>query len=152
MERDEQNAAAARGEPTVLTVDLQTAPWQGVPVVLARPAMPRCMRGPVPGGNWPVVGRTDTLAVASAVCGFTAIVPVVSQVMGLALGIASLMRIRRARRYGSPLRGRGWALAGIFSSGFVLLSWIAIFAVMSAVSNSLTHTAHVLGSLPSVGG
>ena len=101
------------------------------------------------GGAASYVGaaRTDTLAVASAVCGFTAIVPVVSQVLGLGLGVASLLRIRQARRCGLKLRGRGWALAGIFSSGFVLLSWLAVFGVLLAVGRSFGNTAGVLQAL-----
>jgi hypothetical protein len=88
--------------------------------------------------------RTDPLAVASAICGFTALVPVLSQIAGLALGIASLLRIRRARRAGVPLRGGLWAWMGIGSSGFALLCWLAVFAAFIAIGSSFAHTAGAL--------
>ena len=48
---------------------------------------------PAAGANTAIVRhRTDGFAVASAICGFTAIVPVVSQVIGLVLGRVSLAR------------------------------------------------------------
>jgi hypothetical protein len=92
----------------------------------------------------PVFRGVDTLAVASAVCGFTAVVPIVSQVMGLAFGIASLVRIRRGRRRGVALRGRGWALAGILSSLFVLLCWIVVIAVFATVGSLFSGTDDAL--------
>ena len=88
--------------------------------------------------------RTEPLAVASAICGFTAFVPVLSQIIGLALGIASLLRIRRARRNGVPMRGALWAWMGIGSSGFVLLCWLAVFAAFVAIGASFQHTAGAL--------
>ncbi len=91
--------------------------------------------------------RTDGFAVASAICGFTAIVPVVSQVIGLVLGMVSLARIRRARRAGIEVRGTRWAVAGIASSGFALLCWVAVFAAMSFLSTSLSHSSQSLNAL-----
>jgi hypothetical protein len=88
--------------------------------------------------------RTDPLAVASAICGFTALVPVISQLAGLVLGIASLLRIRRARRAGVALRGGVWAWLGIGSSGFALLCWLAIFAAFIAIRASFAHTVGAL--------
>jgi hypothetical protein len=95
--------------------------------------------------------ETEPLALASALCGFVAIVPVLSQVAGLVLGIISLVRIRHARRRGVWLRGKLWALAGIFTSGFALLSWIAVVAILIAARMSLLHTAGVLRALASPG-
>jgi hypothetical protein len=96
--------------------------------------------------------RADTLAVASAVCGFTALVPVLSQLAGLAFGIASLRRIRRARRCGIDLPGTGWAAAGIVSSALLLLCWIAVFAVFIFVGKSLANTADALSAITPSGG
>lgn len=118
-----------------------------VEVVPVQPAA-----APVSDPRPPVLRHTDTLAVASAVCGFTAIVPVVSQVAGLALGITSLVRIRRARRCGVDLRGRGWALAGIFSSGFALACWVAVIAAFIVVASLFARTADTLPGLSSLGG
>ena len=131
---------------------LSNAPVQVVNVPVARPVAPSWPPGPVGGVCLPAVRGPDRMAVASAVCGMTAIVPVVSQVMGLGLGIASLVRIRRARRCGLNLGGRGWALAGIVSSGFVLLSGIAVLALLCAAGSSLLHSPDALGAIGPGGG
>ncbi len=94
-----------------------------------------------------VRNKTEGFAVASAICGFTAIVPLVSQVIGLALGMISLSRIRRARRAGIELAGTRWALAGITSSGFALFCWIAIFVAIGVLSDSLANSAGSLSTL-----
>ncbi|MCK4341156.1 MAG: DUF4190 domain-containing protein [Phycisphaerae bacterium] len=86
----------------------------------------------------------EKLALASAVCGLTAFVPVVAQVMGLILGIASLVRIHRARRRGIHLRGLRWALVGLFSSGFVLLCWVVVVVALLVVRGAFLHAADVL--------
>ncbi|MGB2984595.1 MAG: hypothetical protein WBE26_01820 [Phycisphaerae bacterium] len=91
--------------------------------------------------------RTDEYAVASAICGFTAIVPLVSQVIGLALGLLSLSRIRRARRAGIELAGAKWAAVGIFSSAFALMCWIGIFIGMTLLTSSFSHSAESLSGL-----
>ncbi len=103
---------------------------------------------PVSGAGSAIVRhRTDGFAVASAICGFTAIVPVVSQVIGLVLGIVSLARIRRAKRAGIEVRGTRWAVAGISCSGFALLCWVAIFVAMSVLTTSLSHSTQSLDAL-----
>jgi hypothetical protein len=108
---------------------------------LARPAG----TGPPPAQTGqPAYRRTDPLAVSSAVCGITAIVPVLCQIAGLGLGIASLVRIRRARRDGSVLRGRGLAWVGIATSALALVSWIAVATMLAAVGNSLSDTTEAL--------
>ena len=91
--------------------------------------------------------RTDRLAIASAVCGLTAFIPVVSQIVGLVLGIISLLRIRRARRAGATVGGLGWAAAGIASSGFALLLWLGIMAAYATVGSSLAHTTNAFQPL-----
>jgi hypothetical protein len=82
----------------------------------------------------------DTWAIASAICGLTAIVPVISQVAGIILGIIALRRIRHARREGFPLKGVGWAVTGIGSSVLMLLCWLFIFAAFGAVIAVFSHT------------
>jgi len=99
------------------------------------------------GANLVAVPHTDRLAVASAVCGLTAFVPVFSQIVGLVLGIVSLLRIRRARRAGVAVRGKWWAAAGIASSGFALVLWLGIMATYAAVGSSLTHTSQAFKPL-----
>ena len=91
--------------------------------------------------------RTDRLAVASAACGLTAFVPVISQVLGLWFGAVGLLRIRRARRLGLNPRGSGWAWTGLISSGIALLGWIALPALLANLGQSFTHTTQSLHSL-----
>ena len=91
--------------------------------------------------------RTDRLAIASAACGLTAFVPVISQVLGLWFGAIGLLRIRRARRQGLDLRGSGWAWTGLISSGIALLGWITLPALLASLGESFTHTTTSLQSL-----
>jgi len=93
----------------------------------------------------PCCARTDRLAIASAIWGVAGPIPVLSQLIGLSLGVASLVRLRRARRRGYRLRGRGWAVTGIVSSSLTLLGWIAGLTILSTVARSL---AQALDSLP----
>lgn len=103
---------------------------------------------PVAGGaNLAAAPRTDRLAIASAVCGLTAFVPVVSQLVGLVLGVISLLRIRRARRAGVAVGGTSWAAAGIASSVFALLLWLGIMAAYAAVGSSLSHATNAFQPL-----
>jgi hypothetical protein len=123
------------------------------PIVTAHPMVPSPpplppMYAPPPGyAIMPVRPRTDSMAVASAVCGFTGIIPIVCQVAGLALGILSLLRIRRSRLMGAPLGGAPWAISGIVLSGVGLLGWIAMFGAMSSVSSSFGSSSDLLGTL-----
>jgi hypothetical protein len=89
----------------------------------------------------------DKLAIASAVCGLTAFVPVLSQLAGLVLVIMALRRIRRARRDGLVVTGRGWAVTGIASSGFLLICWIFVLVIMGAV---LALFRNIAGTLDQV--
>ena len=132
-----------------------------LPVPMARPVdsgVTRVTAEPLPvappngnaGGLQLIPANTDHLAIASAVCGLTAIIPVISQVIGLALGIASLRRIRRARKAGVEVRGKGWALTGIISSGFALLGWIAAFALLLLVGSMFAYASDSLSTLAPV--
>jgi len=124
--------AIAMDEPT----QIQVAPAREI-----LPARPDgYAAAPVPLDRPPV----DRCAVASAICGMTAIVPVVSQIAGLILGIMAFRRIRQARRAGLPLAGSGWAATGIVSSIFVLLCWIAVVAILGSVVFLFSHTASAL--------
>lgn len=95
----------------------------------------------------PGAAHTDKVAVASSVCGLTPFIPVISQVIGLILGIWALFRIGRARRAGQNVRGRGWATAGIAGNGFVLLGWIALFGMFAALKGTLSDTTQKLNPL-----
>ena len=126
--------------PTARPVETAITRVQVEPLVPAEPG---------PGGVHHLIVKrsTDHLAIASAVCGITAIVPIISQVMGLGLGIASIVRIRRARRAGIERAGKGWALTGIITSGVALIGWIALLAIMALVSSSISSSADSLGAL-----
>lgn len=87
------------------------------------------------------------MAVASAVCGITGIIPIVCQIAGLTLGILSILRIRRSKIIGAPLRGTGWAIAGIVTSGVGLLGWIGMFAGLSMLSSSVGSSSDLLQTL-----
>ncbi len=128
-----------------VTVEALPVPSPGVGA--ARPIMPSRAfdDGSVPG--LPVQAGTDSCAVASAVCGITAIIPIVCQVLGLSLGIAGLLRIRRARRRGIDVRGGGWAVTGIVSSGLALLGWLAVFALLGTIGSSLAQTNEALNAI-----
>ncbi|MCH8147662.1 MAG: hypothetical protein IH987_06650 [Planctomycetes bacterium] len=91
-------------------------------------------------------GGTDGMAVGSAICGMTGLIPLVSQIAGLGLGFAGLARIRRARRRGILVTGKGWAITGIVTSVFGLLGWIGLGLAMTAVSASLGNTNHALST------
>lgn len=81
---------------------------------------------------------------ASAVCGLTALVPVCSQIAGLVLGLVGLARIRAAHQRGENLRGAGWAVAGLCSSGLMLLVWLGMFAALASVGGVLDKAASKL--------
>jgi len=104
--------------------------------------------------RWPIVSTVTTVssvkppvdrcAVASAICGLTAIVPVVSQLAGVVLGVIAFRRLARARRAGQPLAGWAWAVIGLVSSIFVLLCWILVVAVLGGVLWMFAKTSATL--------
>jgi len=125
------------------------APPVAVPVACEVLPISGVGSGPMgPPANASVVNKpTDSCAVASAVFGITAIVPIVFQVAGVVLGVAGLVRIRRARRAGRAIRGTGWAVAGLLASGFALLGWIAVAVAFSLVGSSLAGSVSELQGL-----
>lgn len=94
-----------------------------------------------------VPGGTDGMAVGSAICGMTGLIPLVTQIAGLGLGFASLARIRRARRRGIHLTGKGWAITGIVTSIFGLLGWIGMGLALTAVHTSLGNSSDALSTV-----
>ena len=128
----------------VLTAQVEPPLPVARPLSAARPAAPDHASSATL-ANAP--GRTDRLAVASAACGLTAFVPVISQLFGLWFGAISLLRIRRARRQGGNLRGSGWAWTGMISSGIALLGWLALPALLAHLGQSFTHTTESLTSI-----
>ena len=83
-----------------------------------------------PARSGSLLANTDRLALASLICGLTAIVPVASQVAGLVLGVSSLVRIRRVRRAGGTVGGTWAAWTGIAFSAVVLLCWVLVIGAM----------------------
>ncbi|UCF34213.1 MAG: hypothetical protein JSV78_02695, partial [Phycisphaerales bacterium] len=139
----DHQSADAPAQPSLLPV-----PVDAIPV--ARPIEERdnspCSRGAlVPAAG--AIGSTDACAVVSAVCGLTAIVPVVSQVAGLGFGLASTVRLIRAHRAGRLLRGWGWVFTGLLSSGVALIGWIAVFVAFGVLSSSLADSSSTLQNL-----
>ena len=121
-----------------------------VPVPSARPLGPNAARSfsqvtpPPPAGQPP---ETDKVAVASSVCGLTAFIPILSQLIGLALGVWALFRIRRARQSGRQVLGNGWATAGVVGNGLVLLGWIGLFVIFALVNSTISQTTSELHPL-----
>lgn len=108
---------------------------------------PLAVPGQSVGALVPAPIKTDGFAVASAICGFVAIIPIVSQVIGLACGVIGLCRIRRARRVGVRIDGARWAVAGIVSSGFALLCWVGTFVFIYLLRDNLLDSVGSLQSL-----
>lgn len=94
-----------------------------------------------------IPGGTDGMAVGSAVCGLSGFIPLITQVAGLGLGFASLSRIRRARRRGVQLGGKGWAITGIVTSICGLLGWISLGLAMTALSASLGNSTDAMSTV-----
>lgn len=126
-------------------------PLPVVSVELARPVEAKSCPLSSPGAAPPSLpgesARTDKVAIASTVCGLSAFIPIISQVVGLFLGVWALFRIRRARRAGQSVRGTGWATAGITGNGFALLGWLALFASFAALKGTLAQTTSQLHPL-----
>jgi hypothetical protein len=102
---------------------------------------------PVPRMLDPNRPRTDGMAIGSALMGFFGFVPVVCQVIGVLLGTASLIRIRRARRRGASLAGVKVALIGLTGNVVLLVCWIAILGVMVGLRSVYWHSAETLQAL-----
>lgn len=91
--------------------------------------------------------RTHPAAVASAVFGFTALVPIVCQVAGIIFGIVAIVRINRDRRNGVPTTGTGLAIAGMTVSALALVGWIMLAVVMAGVSTAFSQIDSGLGGI-----
>ncbi|MCP4249055.1 MAG: DUF4190 domain-containing protein [bacterium] len=109
------------------------------PIPTARPVdgSPREVSSIAPHPETPVetcaaTAPPDGLAVASAICGMTAFIPIISQLAAVLLGFIALRRIRRARRAGVAVRGDGWAVTGIVSGLIVLAGWIGAAMLLTA--------------------
>lgn len=135
-------SSKSTNEPALLN---EPARLQASPLVsVARTQPVLSTVAPVPAVRPPV----DRCAVASAICGLTAIIPVVSQLAGVVLGVIALRRLGRARRAGQPLAGWAWAVTGIVSSVCVLLCWILVVAVLGGVLWMFVNTSTALDHLP----
>jgi len=86
----------------------------------------------------------DRCAVASAVCGLTAFIPILSQLAGIVFGCVALRRIAVQRRRGWRTRGTGWAIAGICSSVAVLVGWAGMFVALLALRTRLETATHAV--------
>ncbi len=91
--------------------------------------------------------QTDRLAIGSAMMSMFGFIPVVCQVIGLALGAMSLVRIRRAKRRGIMVTGTKWAVAGLAGNGLLLVCWVGIFAVMIGLRAAFSHSSETLQAL-----
>lgn len=91
--------------------------------------------------------QTDQLAIGSVMMSMFGFIPVVCQVIGLALGAMSLVRIRRAKRLGIRVTGTKWAVTGLAGNGLLLVCWIGIFAVMIGLRAVFSHSSETLQAL-----
>jgi len=142
----EPHALATTGDDQSIAVHVDVEPYEPP---LAQPLAVQGAASSRQGGL--VLGSREPLSMISLACGLTGIIPIpvarpiTCVAIGLATGIAGLVRIRRARRRGVALRGTGFAIAGIFSSGAVLLGWVAAAVALSLVGHSLSgSTANLL--------
>lgn len=91
--------------------------------------------------------RRDLCAVGSALCGATGFIPILTQLIGLALALVAIVRIRRARRFGRAPRGMRHAVTGLVLNGVTLVVWIVVFVGLSTVGYSLSHSVSQLSKL-----
>jgi len=124
-------------EPVPVARPIDGATAEGLSAVEARQGPP-----PIPAhlAERVAATRTDHAAVASAVCGMSAVIPIVSQIAGLILGFLALGRIAKARRAGVVVGGRRYAMTGIISSMLALAGWVAFGVLMLGVNKTLAHT------------
>jgi len=125
-DRDRTGLAVRNVQPVCVIARPQGDPSTGVGA-----ANPNFLQGPP--------APRDGCCIASAVCGLTAVVPFASQIAGIALGIAGLVRLRRAKRSGVEKKGLMWAVIGLVSSGLMLLCWLMILGTLLAVGNIFRH-------------
>ncbi len=133
-----------------MAAPIRPVPVNGVPV--ARPAGFTTIT-PGHGGETYITTTqpvTDRLAVASAVCGLSGFIPVVSQLAAIVLGFMSLRRIKLASRHGVMVPGRGWAMTGIIGGVVSLAGWIAMAGFLALVGSSLSQSTETLSLLSSL--
>jgi hypothetical protein len=127
-------------------VDVDTTPNQTLPVPIARP-LPMAAPAPMPTPELYTRAPLDGWAIASAICGFTAFIPILSQIAGLVLGCIALVRMRRQRRNGRATRGAGYAWFGVSTSVLTLLGWAAMAAALLTVRHGLQDSTGALQQL-----
>jgi hypothetical protein len=89
----------------------------------------------------------DGYAIASLGLGLTGIIPIISQVVGIWLGVASLRRLRRGLQTGEPRRGAWMAWLGLTFNGAGLMGWIAVIAILGWVTATVGESAATLNSV-----
>lgn len=75
-------------------------------------------------GQWVPSGRTNGLAIAALVCGLAGFVTWISAPVGIGLGIAALVQIKRRGD-----SGKGMAIAGIVSGALVTIGILLLIAM-----------------------
>lgn len=122
--------------PPAVATDLPSAAYPVRPVVggaLAQPYLP--------------AAPTDKLAITSAICGLVPVIPVISQLAGVVLGIMAIGRIRAARQRGVAMGGMGWAIAGIVSSVVFLIASVIVLIILGSVLWLFVHSANTLDQI-----
>jgi len=95
--------------------------------------------------------RAESLAVASAVVGVTSIIPIVSQVASIWMGVLAILRIRKAKQNGLDARFKGWAVLGVTSSVIGLLGWVGMAIGAMFLKSTMGHSTDMLqGLLPAL--
>ena len=88
--------------------------------------------------------RGNRLAVTSVVVGAVPIIPILSQIVGVILGLVALRRISQARRAGIDLPGSGCAWAGISLNIISLVGWILMLVLGSFVASNISSSLEAL--------
>ncbi len=88
--------------------------------------------------------RGNRLAVTSVVFGAVPIIPILSQIVGVIMGLVALRRISQARRAGIDLPGRGCAWAGISLNIISLVGWILTLVLGSFVASQMSSSLNAL--------
>ena len=115
----------------------------GVPV--ARPIAPTLQTGIASEYPTPIpAARSNRLAVASVAMGAVPLIPILSQIIGIVLGLMALRRISQARRAGVALKGGRCAWAGIGLNVISLLGWILTLVLGSFVASNISGSLEAL--------
>lgn len=115
----------------------------GVPV--ARPIAPISPTGTTSEFPAPIpTMRSNRLAVASVAMGAVPLIPILSQIIGIVLGLMALRRISQARRAGVAPKGTRCAWAGIGLNIISLLGWILTLILGSFVASNIAGSLEAL--------